>query len=243
MASSSKSVWLDCDPGHDDAMAILLATWTANLRVVGISTLSGNQSIDKTTVNAARMVTVSGRKIPVIRGQDRPLIRHLHHDPGIHGASGLDGSDELDAFPVDESLYAPFSPGGATDKPGVTQMFEAIRDHCAGPDADADRRITIVATGGLTNLAVLLRLHPAVNDFIREIVFMGGAMGIGNRHPVAEFNILIDPEAVCTCGRDSVLPLVKMITVVVVVAVVVVGDRGGGDDGDERVAPPHAAQP
>lgn len=195
-STTVRSVWLDCDPGHDDAMAILLATWTANLRVVGVSTLSGNQSIDKTTVNAARMVTVSGQNIPVVRGQGRPLIRHLHHDPGIHGASGLEGSDELNEFPVDESLYTPFSPGGASGKPGVTQMFEMIRDHCTGPSADADGLISIIATGGLTNIAMLLRLHPAVQDFIREIVFMGGAMGVGNRHPVAEFNILIDPEAV-----------------------------------------------
>jgi len=194
-ATSPKAVWLDCDPGHDDAMAILLAAWTDELHVVGISTLSGNQAIDKTTVNAARMVTVSGRRIQVIRGQGRPLLRHLHHDPGIHGASGLEGSDELNAFPVDETLYAPFSEGAATEKPGVTQMFERIRDHCTG-SMRGDGKVSIIATGGLTNIAMLLRLHPAVKDFIREIVFMGGAMGIGNRHPVAEFNILIDPEAV-----------------------------------------------
>lgn len=105
-----KAVWLDCDPGHDDAMAILLAAWTENLHVVGISTLSGNQSVEKTTLNAARMVTVSSKCIPVIKGQDCPLVRIVQHDPEIHGDSGLEGSEELDKFPIDESVLEPFSP-------------------------------------------------------------------------------------------------------------------------------------
>ena len=182
-----RDVWLDCDPGHDDAMALLLAAHSARITLVGVSTVAGNQSVDKTTANAARFLDAIGadRQILVTRGQSRPLLRVARHDPGIHGESGLDGSVGLDGVPVREARMAP-----AGDK-GVVAMAKAILQR----NVETGQKVTLVATGALTNVALMLSLYPEVMDVLDEIVIMGGAMGIGNRHPVAEFNILCDPES------------------------------------------------
>ena len=182
--AATTSVWMDCDPGHDDAIALLLLCNHPSLRVVGVTAVAGNQTVGKTYANALKLTAIAGKPdLPVYSGQAKPLIRAAKHDPGIHGESGLDGSPTFDAF----AREAP-APPAWTETKGVIAMGEAIA-------ADPADQITIIATGALTNVALLLNLFPELKSKIERIVFMGGAMGIGNRHPVAEFNIVCDPEA------------------------------------------------
>eukprot|EP01062_Namystynia_karyoxenos_P071555 TRINITY_DN67129_c0_g1_i1.p2 TRINITY_DN67129_c0_g1~~TRINITY_DN67129_c0_g1_i1.p2 ORF type:complete len:379 (+),score=126.93 TRINITY_DN67129_c0_g1_i1:75-1139(+) len=174
-------MWLDCDPGHDDALAIILAAHSPGCKLLGVSTVAGNQTLPKTTKNACKVVAAAGRAgdVGVYHGADRPLLRQNRHDPEIHGESGLEGSKVFDRFPPPLDVLRK---GKA-----VVAMAEAI--------LKSDAPVALVATGMLTNVAILLRLYPEVLPKLREISLMGGAIGIGNRHPVAEFNILEDPEA------------------------------------------------
>eukprot|EP01065_Artemidia_motanka_P018360 TRINITY_DN21674_c0_g1_i2.p1 TRINITY_DN21674_c0_g1~~TRINITY_DN21674_c0_g1_i2.p1 ORF type:complete len:349 (+),score=72.37 TRINITY_DN21674_c0_g1_i2:61-1107(+) len=174
-------IWLDCDPGHDDAMAIILAAHSPSCVLLGISTVAGNQTLPKTTVNACRVVTLAGAagSVKVYAGAERPLLKVNRHDPEIHGESGLEGSKTLDAFGADERVLG-------SEKAVVAMASAILKCPC-----DVD----LVATGTLTNVGILLRLYPEVIPKLRSITLMGGAIGIGNRHPVAEFNILEDPEA------------------------------------------------
>ena len=185
MATDRVPVWLDCDPGHDDAAAIILAANSPRLELIGVSSVSGNVCVDKTTKNAAKVLALCGephRSMEVLRGADEPLVVAAKHDPEIHGESGLEGSKELDEFTKDLQ-YSTTPCLLAT----LSKMAEAIK---ACPN-----KVDVVATGALTNIALLFRTAPEVLDNVRQIVLMGGAMGIGNRHPVAEFNIVCDPEA------------------------------------------------
>eukprot|EP01063_Lacrimia_lanifica_P020875 TRINITY_DN28152_c0_g1_i1.p1 TRINITY_DN28152_c0_g1~~TRINITY_DN28152_c0_g1_i1.p1 ORF type:complete len:339 (+),score=89.95 TRINITY_DN28152_c0_g1_i1:75-1091(+) len=183
-------VWLDCDPGHDDAAAILLAAHSPSVRLLGVSTVSGNQSVDKTTRNAWKMMSLCGTAVaglPLVRGADRPLIREAKHDPGIHGESGLDGSDELDAYtPADTTPM---------DRAERRSLLDGLQEVARVIAQEPPGTVDIIATGALTNIALLFRAAPELVGRVRQVVLMGGAMGIGNRHPVAEFNILCDPEA------------------------------------------------
>jgi inosine-uridine nucleoside N-ribohydrolase len=181
---------LDCDPGHDDALAIILASYNPKVSLLGISTVSGNQSIDKTTLNAAKVLAVSGvQDVCVYKGQGSPLLRVPKHDPEIHGECGLGGSvlstwTEADVNALNPSILPA---EGTVGKKGVIAMAEAI---LASPTP-----VALVATGALTNVALCLQLYPEIKANISQISFMGGAMETGNRSPVAEFNILCDPEA------------------------------------------------
>ena len=187
-----KRVWLDCDPGHDDAMAIILAaygepyddsndfrTGDSSINLIGVSTVCGNQTVEKTTDNALRMLNIINRNdVPVYRGADKPLTRPKRNCPEIHGESGLDGPD------------IPAAPRGAHPTPAVVAMAEAL---LSGDPAD---KPTLVATGALTNVALLFSVYPEVIDRLSELVIMGGAyQGLGNTGPTAEFNIQCDPEA------------------------------------------------
>ena len=180
-------VWLDCDPGHDDAIALLLAANSPAIALLGVSAVAGNQSVDKTYANAIKLLAIAGcggggdNAVPCVKGQARPLIRAPKHDPGIHGETGLDGSPTFDAFHLECTVSPP-------KRKGVLAMGETIAQHAGGP-------VTIIATGALTNVALFLTLFPELHDRVARIVFMGGAIGVGNRHPVAEFNIICDPEA------------------------------------------------
>jgi len=175
------SVWLDCDPGHDDAIAIILAGHSPRLRLVGISTVAGNQSVDKTTKNALKVLSIAGLlHIPVVMGQDRPLLRKPVHSPEIHGVTGLDGP-----------IFPPLAISPVTEK-AVAFMYQTFRSFA---DRGADSRVTLVITGPMTNIALLLTVYPEVKPLIKQIVFLGGARGIGNTGSVAEFNIQVDPEA------------------------------------------------
>jgi pyrimidine-specific ribonucleoside hydrolase len=168
------SIVLDCDPGHDDAIALLLALASPEVELVGVTTVSGNQTVDKTTANALRVLEFVGRAdVPVARGADQPLVRDRHVAAYVHGETGLDGPDLPPA--VGEPL------------PEHAVAFLARRI------AELGGRLTLVATGPLTNVALLLALHPEARP--DRIVLMGGAIGEGNVTPAAEFNIWADPEA------------------------------------------------
>jgi inosine-uridine nucleoside N-ribohydrolase len=177
---------LDCDPGHDDAIALLLALASPELNLLGVTTVSGNQTLEKTTANAIRVLDHVGRDgVTVAAGADRPLVRERHVAAEVHGETGLDGPD----------LPPPSRP---------PQRAHAI-DWIAATVAGHDRPVTLVPTGPLTNIALLLARYPELAPRIERIVLMGGAFGEGNVTPAAEFNIWADPEAahrVFTSGID-----------------------------------------
>ena len=169
----STKIVIDCDPGHDDAIAILLALASPEVELVGVTTVAGNQTLDKTTRNALVTLEVAGRAdVPVAAGADAPLSRELRTAAHVHGESGLDGPElpEPRAQPV---------PAHAADF-----LAEVL-----------DGGTVLVPTAPLTNVALLLERHPDVRDRIEHIVWMGGAIGEGNVTPAAEFNAFVDPEA------------------------------------------------
>ena len=162
---------LDCDPGHDDAVAIVVAARHAEL--LGITTVAGNAPLERTTHNAMVVRELLGVDVPVHSGAARPLVAELHTAPAVHGASGLDGAD----------LPEPTRPLDGTDAVGF------IVDTCRRVDG-----IWLVGVGPLTNIALALRAAPELAGRIAGISVMGGGT-FGNRSPVAEFNIWADPEA------------------------------------------------
>lgn len=173
---------LDCDPGHDDAMAILLAARTLNLQ--GITTVHGNVGLEKTTRNALRILTLASiENIPVAAGMDRPLLRHLAHASQVHGESGLDGPT------LPEPALAP-SGEHAVD------FINRIAHECDG--------LHLVPVGPLTNIAVALQRFPDLAPRITQITLMGGSLTSGNVTAAAEFNIWADPEAAHIVFNSSV---------------------------------------
>ncbi len=165
---------LDCDPGHDDAIALLLALTSPELELVGVTTVSGNQTLDKTTANALRVLEFVGRiDVPVHAGADRPLVRDRFVADYVHGETGMDGPD--------------LPPPSTAPSEGHAVAFLAEQIRARGG------AVTLVPTGPLTNIALLLALEPDARP--ERIVLMGGAVGEGNRTPAAEFNIWADPEA------------------------------------------------
>jgi inosine-uridine nucleoside N-ribohydrolase len=164
---------LDCDPGHDDAIAILLALGSPELELVGVTTVSGNSTLDKTTANAIRVLELAGRgDVPVYAGADAPIVRGRDIAAHVHGESGLDGPD----------LPPP------TRQPQPQHAVEYLASQFRGPD-----KPVLVATGPLTNIGLLFATHADARP--DRIVLMGGSVGEGNRTPAAEFNIWADPEA------------------------------------------------
>jgi inosine-uridine nucleoside N-ribohydrolase len=165
---------MDCDPGHDDAIAILLALASPEVEVRGIVTVAGNQTVDKTTRNALQVLELVDRSdIPVVRGAEAPLERRLRTAPHVHGESGMDGPAlrEPAALPSSDDPAAWFRPG-----------------------------VVLVATGPLTNVARLLDRGVAID----RIVWMGGAIAEGNITPAAEFNAFVDPEAAAAVFASGV---------------------------------------
>ncbi|MBP4040509.1 pyrimidine-specific ribonucleoside hydrolase RihA [Aeromonas sp. SrichE-2G] len=186
-------VILDCDPGHDDAIALILALASPELQVLAVTTSAGNQTPDKTLHNALRILTLLGRHdIPVAAGAPKPLARELIIADNVHGESGLDGPALPDPA---------FAPQVMT---GLELMAKCLRE--------SPEPVTLVPTGPLTNIALLLAAHPELKPRIARIVLMGGAAGAGNWTPAAEFNIYVDPEAadmvfksgvpITMCGLD-----------------------------------------
>jgi inosine-uridine nucleoside N-ribohydrolase len=169
-------VLIDCDPGQDDALAILLALASPELDVLGVTTVAGNQTVDKTTANALRVLELAGRTdIRVAAGAERPLVGELVVAADAHGESGLDGVD--------------------LPPPSTEPVAEHAVDFLAARLLAAPEPLTLVPLGPLTNVALLLADHPDAARRIERIVLMGGAVREGNQTPSAEFNIWIDPEA------------------------------------------------
>jgi ribosylpyrimidine nucleosidase len=189
MAKPTKII-LDCDPGHDDAVAILMAAIHPAIDLRAITVVAGNQTLEKTARNALNVASSSGRcaKVPVAEGMSRPMVREQVIAGDIHGVSGLDGPT--------------FGPPSLSMDPH--HAVDLIIELLMASDGD----ITLVPTGPLTNVAMALRKAPQIAKKIERIVLMGGAYQLGNVTPSAEFNIYADPEAahvVFTCGRPVVM--------------------------------------
>jgi pyrimidine-specific ribonucleoside hydrolase len=189
-AGAPRPIVLDCDPGHDDALAITLALARPELRLLGITTVGGNSPLANTTRNALRVLALLGRSdVPVAPGAERPLLREPWTPVEFHGESGLDGADlpEPEAAPRPEGALA------------LTESLVAA----------AGRPVTLVATAPLTNVALLLRARPRIREGIERICLMGGSLGEGNTTAAAEFNAWQDPEA-ATIVFGSGIPISMM---------------------------------
>ena len=172
----NKPIILDVDPGHDDAVAIMLACGARNLDLLAVTTVAGNVPLEKTTRNALRVLSlISHTGVPVAAGASSPLHRSLRTAEDIHGESGLEGPEIPDA-------------SFAADERGATALIaDALR---GSPEP-----VTLVPVGPLTNVATFLREHPELKERIARISLMGGSIGLGNTTPAAEFNVYVDPEA------------------------------------------------
>lgn len=180
-----RPVILDCDPGHDDAIALFMALASPKLELRAVTTCAGNQVPEKVFLNARRLLALAGREdVPVARGARNPLQRDLVIAADIHGESGIDGAE----------LPEPTIP--ADTRSALELMAEVLRL--------SDRPVTIVATAPLTNVAILLLAHPELSSKIELISIMGGACFGGNITPAAEFNIYVDPEAADIVLRSGV---------------------------------------
>ncbi|KAD3514864.1 nucleoside hydrolase [Arthrobacter yangruifuii] len=168
---------LDCDPGHDDAVALLLAHGSPEIDLLAVTTVVGNQTLEKVTRNAlaiARVANITG--VPFAAGCDRPLVRTIENAPDIHGDSGMDGPELPDPTLELDSRHA------------VDLIIDTVMAH-------EPNTVTIVPTAGLTNIAMAVRKEPRIAERVKEVVLMGGGYHVGNWSAVAEFNIKIDPEA------------------------------------------------
>ncbi len=170
-----RKIILDCDPGHDDAVAILLAGAAVEIDLLGITTVAGNSYVKNTTKNALIMVENAGLHVPVCEGASKPLLREQIVAPDIHGESGLEGANMPD--PTIK----------ADQRSGVIFIAQQVLDNSG--------EVTLVAVGPLTNIAQFILLYPHATHKVKEIVIMGGGINFGNTTPVAEFNIYADPEA------------------------------------------------
>jgi ribosylpyrimidine nucleosidase len=168
------NILLDCDPGHDDAVAIMLAGKSPRFNLLGITTVSGNQTIEKTSENALHLVTYLGLEVPVAVGAAHPLVKKPMICPEIHGESGLDGF----IFPP---IKRAFDPRSAADFI-IAKCLE-------------NKDVILIPTGPLTNIALALQKEPKIKEHLAKIVLMGGSVGFGNVTPAAEFNFYVDPEA------------------------------------------------
>lgn len=184
-----RRIIIDCDPGHDDAVAILMAARHPKLELLGITTVRGNQTLEKTTRNALNVCQWLDIDVPVCKGMAVPIVREPYPPAeAIHGDSGLDG-------PVFPPLTKQLDPRHAIDF-----IIETV--------LASDKPVTLVPTGPLTNIAMAIRREPKILENIEEIVLMGGSYQLGNTTPAAEFNIAADGEAahiVFTCGVPVVM--------------------------------------
>lgn len=185
-----RKIIIDCDPGQDDAINLLLAFASPEFDILGVTAVAGNVPLALTERNARLMCDVAGRHdVPVFAGCSRPLVRPLLTAENVHGSTGIDGIE----------IVEPQTP--LTAQHAVDFIVETLRS------ADTEE-VTLVPTGPLTNVAMAIVKSPEILSRIREIVLMGGAMREGGNHsPSAEFNMLVDPHAadiVFRCGRPIV---------------------------------------
>lgn len=173
---SKKNIIIDCDPGHDDMMAILLAlAYQDKLNILGITTVAGNNTLEKVTLNLRKIFTYLDMYIPAASGSSKPIIRELVLGNEVHGESGLDGWDFPEPALKLESTNA------------VTFIKDKIMK--------CNDKVTLVPIGPLTNIGLLLATFPEVSEKIEQISLMGGSIYAGNITAHAEFNIYVDPEA------------------------------------------------
>ncbi|KAJ7068634.1 uridine nucleosidase [Mycena amicta] len=192
-----KHVWMDVDPGHDDATAILLGLHCPDITLLGISTTHGNASSDWTMRNAARCLHAfgAGSRYPHIRvypGATKPLLRSAKHDPEIHGIDGLGGVEGLpDPESSEVTRWFARDHDGAQVRAldGLSRAVKNTWDNGNGS------KVSIISSGPMTNIALFVAVYPELLEAVEEFVFMGGGVGMGNRSAVAEFNILCDPHA------------------------------------------------
>ena len=180
---------LDCDPGHDDAVAITLAANSDKIDLLGITVVAGNQTLEKTQINARNVCQWLGVDVPVYAGCGQPMVREKMIAGDIHGETGLDG-------PVFPPLTKELEKEHAVNFIIKTLM-------------ESDGDITMVTTGPMTNLAMAMRMEPAIIPKIKQIVLMGGAYTNGNVTPAAEFNIIADADAAYVCFTSG-LPITMM---------------------------------
>ncbi|KAF1299385.1 pyrimidine-specific ribonucleoside hydrolase RihA [Enterococcus sp. JM4C] len=171
-----KKILIDCDPGHDDALALMVAlAHPEELELLGVTTIGGNQTLSRVTENAKNILYFLAADVPLAAGEEGPLVKSLKTAPEAHGESGMEG-------PYFEGTDYPLS-----QATGVEFLYQTIKQ--------TDDKVTLVALGPLTNIALLLKGHPEVTESIEEIVLMGGGLSHGNQTALAEFNIYVDPEA------------------------------------------------
>jgi purine nucleosidase len=173
----ARKIVIDTDPGHDDAVAILLALASPELEVLGIVAVASNVPLALTQVNARKLVELSGRSVPVYAGSDRPLVRPLTTAEDVHGGTGLDGVELPDPTVPLQPMH------------GVDFIVDTLRREPPGT-------VTLCALGALTDIAAAFHRAPDIVERVAELVIMGGAyFEVGNISPAAEFNIYVDPEA------------------------------------------------
>lgn len=187
-------VIFDCDPGIDDAIALMLAYSDAgkNLDIKAVTTVGGNQTAENTLRNALSLLSFLGVDAKIAKGANGPLMRPLVTAAEVHGESGLEGA--------------------TLPEPTLVQLETGAVETMINILNDSDEKVTLIATGPLTNVAELLLVCPAAAEKIERIVIMGGACFGGNQSPAAEYNIYVDPEAakivfgsgvpIVMCGLD-----------------------------------------
>lgn len=185
----TRSIVIDCDPGIDDAAALVCAMLEPQLDLKLVTTVAGNVSVDKTTNNALKIAEFVGDDVPVARGAAQPLIKPFEDAARVHGQSGMAGYD----FPM--PTRHPLK------QTAVQALYETIMA--------ASKPMTLVATGAYTNVALLLREYPEVKTHIKQIVAMGGSLSGGNMTSVAEFNVFTDPDAALIMYRAGI-PIVTV---------------------------------
>ena len=169
-----KNIVIDCDPGHDDAIALLLLGNKDKFNLLGVSCAAGNQTVDKTSRNAINICEYLDIDVPIAKGAEVGLVQKSMTCPEVHGESGLDGF----TFPEYKKQL--------DNRPGSQLIIDSVMNN---------EDVTVITTGAMTNLALAIRLEPKIIHRIKEIIFMGGSVDNGNVSPAAEFNILVDPEA------------------------------------------------
>lgn len=235
--SHKTKIWLDVDTGHDDAFAILLAAYHPKAELLGVSTVYGNASLQHTTYNTRAILRAIGKEdVPIYVGAAKPFCREVAHAEDIHGATGLDGTTCLPVPTV----------AARTDRIATEAIYKELRGTEKGT-------VWIIATGALTNIALLFAVHPDMVDHVAGVSIMGGAIGdgfarlqhgqdmrahqrIGNWTAWAEFNIYIDPEsakAVLTDARlQGKLRMAPLDLTHQFIATAAVQSRLLADDGD-----------
>ena len=179
-----RNVVVDCDPGTDDALALLFALRSPALNVLGITTVAGNVTIERTTRNALIIVEHSGKQVPVMRGAAQPLFEALHTSEIAHGDDGL------------ADLYA---------DPDSKPSAEHAVDYLIRTAMESTEPLEWIGQGPLTNLALALKREPRLEERVKSLVLMGGGLTGGNSTPMAEFNMYVDPEAADIVFRSRIL--------------------------------------